>query len=225
MFSNRDEVFAYSFETAINSTELFLAQIYALYEIANWKRAQIAELTGYAPSTISSKRSKMRDYSSLAELVFILEQVEQIAEIEAQANEANAHETIYRRFKDGRNPIAITFASECGDNVSGQQAVYFFKFYSTSDVVLFDKIGTSAKNVIGRLRDEIGEYVKKFDIEHVEVCRIVPLGEYPAEGAESALRADFIHKYPQAFRKNDRFFNVDIDPKFFDKVMNEYFNN
>ena len=216
MFATGEELLDFAFENCLDYTELRLAQIYALYKIAEWKRAQIAELTGYAPSTVSSKRKKMHDYAKLAELVFSLEQIENVIA------ETPKHETLYRRFKDGRDPIAIMFSPECGENVKGQQAVYFFKFYGTLDVVLFDKVGTSAKDVIDRLRDEIGEYVKKFDIDHVEVCRIVPLGDFPAEGAESALRSEFIKKYPQAFRKNDRFFNVDIDPTYFDKVMKEY---
>ena len=135
---------------------------------------------------------------------------------------ANEPCTLYRKFKDGRPPVAMEFMPGYGQNLVGVEAVYFFKFYC-SDALAFNKIGTSAKNVIARLRDEIGEYSKKFDICRVEIHRIVPCGGQPAEGAESALRAELIRQYPTAFRKNDRFFGVDISPTVFDEVVSQYF--
>ena len=128
----------------------------------------------------------------------------------------------FRRFKDGRPPVAIEFMPECGENLKGEQAVYFFKFYS-EEILLFNKVGTSAKDVVARLRDEIGEYSKKFSIRRVEIHRIRSCGMYPAEGAESALRAELIRQYPTAFRKNDRFFGVDIDPCVFDEIVDRFF--
>lgn len=127
-----------------------------------------------------------------------------------------------RKFRDGRPPIQMIFMPNCGENLRGVQAVYFFKFYN-AETLEFNKVGTSAKNVISRLRDEIGEYSKKFDIRRVEIHRIMSCGNRPAEGAESALRAELIRQYPEAFRKNDRFFGVDIDPAVFDAIVNQYF--
>lgn len=128
----------------------------------------------------------------------------------------------YRRFRDGRPPVAMEFMPGCGENLRNEQAVYFFKFYG-EEVLIFNKVGTSAKNVISRLRDEIGEYSKKYDVRRVEIHRIRSCGMYPAEGAESALRAELIRHYPQAFRKNDRFFDVDIDPAVFDEIVDGFF--
>lgn len=128
----------------------------------------------------------------------------------------------FRRFKDGRPPVAMEFMPDCGENLKGEQAVYFFKFYS-EEILLFNKVGTSAKDVVARLRDEIGEYSKKFSIRRVEIHRIRSCGMYPAEGAESALRAELIRQYPTAFRKNDRFFGVDIDPTVFDEIVDGFF--
>lgn len=127
-----------------------------------------------------------------------------------------------RRFKNGRNPVLMKFMEDCGENIKNEQAVYFFKFYDTKEELLFNKVGTSAKDVVGRLRDEIGDYSKKFDLFYVEIHRIRSCGDYPAEGAESALRAELIRQYPQAFRKNDRFFGVDIDPVIFDTIVNQF---
>ena len=77
----------------------------------------------------------------------------------------------FRRFRDGRPPVAMEFMPDCGENLRGEQAVYFFKFYS-EEVLIFNKVGTSAKDVVARLRDEIGEYSKKFDVRRVEIHRI-----------------------------------------------------
>ena len=129
---------------------------------------------------------------------------------------------LMRKFRNGKPPVPMEFMPGCGENIRGEQAVYFFKFYSETSLE-FNKIGTSAKDVVGRLRDEIGEYSKKFDIRKVEIHRIMGLGTFPAEGAESQLRAELIRHYPDAFRKNDRFFGVDIDPEVFDTILEGYF--
>ena len=128
----------------------------------------------------------------------------------------------FRRFRDGRPPVAMEFMPDCGENLRGEQAVYFFKFYS-EEVLIFNKVGTSAKDVVARLRDEIGEYSKKFDIRRVEIHRIMSCGNRPAEGAESALRAELIRQYPNAFRKAASLFGVDISPAVFDEIMHNYF--
>lgn len=128
----------------------------------------------------------------------------------------------FRRFRDGRPAVAMEFMPNCGENLQNEEAVYFFKFYN-EEILQFNKVGTSAKNVVGRLRDEIGDYSKKFEITRVEIHRIRSCNGFPAEGAESALRAELIRQYPTAFRKNDRFFGVDIDPCIFDKIYDEFF--
>lgn len=130
--------------------------------------------------------------------------------------------TMYRKFRDGRPAVRMDLMPNCGENIKNAEAVYFFKFYSET-TLLFNKIGTTKKDVIGRLRAEIGDYSKKFDIRRVEIHRICACGEYPAEGAESALRANFISRYSKEFCKNDRFFGVDIPTEIFDTVLNEYF--
>lgn len=220
MFATMSEIRVFCSENGYPFYDVNLAQIYALYEMAGWRRARIADHLGYAVSTVSTKRSKMWDYAELAEMLFGEEEFfEKTVEEIAVAIEPT---TLYRKFKDGRPAVAMEFMPECGANIKGEEAVYFFKFYGES-VLHFNKIGTSAKDVVARLRDEIGEYSKKFDIRRVEIHRIMPLGDFPAEGAESELRSKLIKQYPKAFRKNDRFFGVDIDPTIFDEILSNYF--
>ena len=217
MFATMPEVRSFVNESEYTFHDVNLAQIYALYEMAGWKRAKIAKHLGYAPSTVSTKRSKMWAYAALAELLF------GDAEPEEVSVKVIVPEMIqYRKFKDGREPVAMEFMPGCGENLTNEEAVYFFKFYNKKELE-FNKIGTTAKDVIARLRREIGDYSKNFDIHRVEIHRIRSCGNRPAEGDESALRAELISQYPEAFRKNDRFFGVDIDPAVFDKILSKYF--
>ena len=218
MFATMSEVRSFVNESEYTFHDVNLAQIYALYEMAGWKRAKIANHLGYAPSTVSTKRSKMWAYAALAELLF------GDAETEEVSVKVIVPDMIqYRKFKDGREPVAMEFMPGCGENLTNEEAVYFFKFYNKKELE-FNKIGTTAKDVIARLRREIGDYSKEFDIHRVEIHRIRSCGNRPAEGAESALRAELISQYPEAFRKNDRFFGVDIDPVIFDEILSKYFS-
>lgn len=219
MFATMDEIQEFVATSDYYFHDVNLAQIYALYEMAGWKRAKIADHLGYKPSTVSTKRSQMWKFAELAELLFGEGSVEVVVESPVERTPCAVE---YRRFKDGREPVAMEFMPGCGANIKGEEAVYFFKFYNAKDLE-FNKIGTSAKNVVSRLRDEIGDYSKKFDIRRVEIHRIMPLGDFPAEGAESELRSKLIKQYPKAFRKSDRFFGVDIAPEIFDKILSDYF--
>ena len=218
MYSTRTEIREYGNEHGIPFTDINLAQIYALYTFAEWTRSQIADHLDYAPSTVSTKRSKMWEFSDLAEMLF----GESDEEIEVTVEAPTEPKVLFRNFKNGRPSVAMEFMPNCGENLKNEEAVYFFKFYN-DNALEFNKIGTSAKDVIGRLRQEIGEYCKKFDIRRVEIHRIRPCGKIPAEGAESSLRAELIRQYPTAFRKNDRFFGVDIAPEIFDEIVSRYF--
>lgn len=225
MFSTMSEIRSFVTETNYTFHDVNLAQIYALYEIAGWSRAKIAEHLGYAPSTVSTKRSKMWNYADLAEVLFGSGLEVEVIGTTPIVEEKKPAETaiLYRKFKDGRPAVAMEFMPECGENIKGEEAVYFFKFYNPVSLE-FNKVGTSAKDVVARLRDEIGEYSKKFNISRVEIHRIRSCGQFPAEGAESALRSALIKQYPTAFRKNDRFFGVDIDPAIFDEIVNNFLN-
>lgn len=218
MYATRTEIRNYGDEHGIPFAHINLAQIYALYTFAEWTRSQIADHLDYAPSTVSTKRSKMWEFSDLAEMLF----GENEEEINVVIETPTEPKILFRNFKDGRPSVPMEFMPNCGENLKNEEAVYFFKFYNAKELE-FNKIGTSAKDVVGRLRQEIGEYSKKFDIRKVEIHRIRPCGAIPAEGAESALRAELIRQYPTAFRKNDRFFGVNIAPEVFDEIVSRFF--
>lgn len=105
----------------------------------------------------------------------------------------------------------------------GKQLVYLFKFYDKHGTLICSKVGTTTRLPEQRLKEEIKYYQKHgIDVDHAEMCSIIDCGAIPAEGAESITRASFIHKYPSAFCKNDRFFDVDIPTRTFNKIVNQY---
>jgi hypothetical protein len=178
--------------------------------------AEIAEITGYAVSTVRNYVRKYADDIDLAR-AFFEQMVAEVVEVE----EEPTPNVLYRKFRDGRS-VPMVLMPGYGENLSNEQMVYFFKFYG-ADELLFDKIGTTTKNAVSRLRDEIGEYSKKFPIDKVEIHRIRSCNGIPAEGYESQLRAKLIADHPTAFRKNDRFFGADIDPAVFDEICDQFY--
>jgi hypothetical protein len=100
---------------------------------------------------------------------------------------------------------------------------YLFKFYDENGNILFSKVGTTTRAIIARLKEEIKTYIKNgFDIRKAVICSVYDCGAIPAEGAESYARAHFIKEHKTAFKKNDRFMNIDISTSDFNKIIEEY---
>lgn len=120
--------------------------------------------------------------------------------------------------------VAIIYKDNCGEDIDGRQECYLFKFFDGENPEpIFSKIGTTTCTVNKRLRREIGDYRKNgFDIQRVEIDRIYNCGEWPAEGAESMLRAKLIKMFPGTWHKNDRFFGVNIPVDIFDNICAEF---
>ena len=107
---------------------------------------------------------------------------------------------------------------------AGKQYVYLFKFYEKYHGVI-SKVGMTTQLPEQRLKQEIKYYRDHgLDIEDAKICSVIDCGEIPADGAESATRAHFIRKYPKAFKKNDRFFGVDVSVRTFNAIVNNYLN-
>ena len=124
-------------------------------------------------------------------------------------------ERVKRAFEGIINKVKITFAH-------GTKQCYLFKFYDRDGNLLFSKIGMTERTVEARLKEEIRNYKKSFDVCGVVVESVIDCKEIPAEGAESHLRGYFIKKYPQNYVKNDRFVGIDIDVNEFNEVVNNY---
>ena len=107
----------------------------------------------------------------------------------------------------------------------GKQLVYLYKFYNSDNELICSKVGTTTRLPEQRLKEEIKYYTKRgIPVDHAEICSVIDCGAIPAEGAESITRGLFIHRYPDAFKKNDRFFGVDIPTRTFNAIVKDYLN-
>lgn len=217
VYSPANEMCEFAEQMGLSYPDVRKAQVYFLYHIEDVRRARISAITGYAPSTLSSLRNKVCDYAELAEELFleVVEEVPKVVSVPVR--------TTYRRCGDVIVPM--NYLPDCGEDVPGQQTTYLFKFYTADSAVpVFSKIGTTAKSVNERLRQEIGEYRKKFDIRSVDVCRIYDCGELPPESFESFLRCKLIKQFPGTWKKNDRFFGTDIPEELFTALCDQFAN-
>lgn len=107
----------------------------------------------------------------------------------------------------------------------GVERVYLFEFFDKNHQLVCSKVGTTTRAVRQRLREELrSPTYKKMGCESVIVHRIYNCGSIPAEGLESIIRAEYIKKYPQSFKKNDRFINEKFDFAECDRIVNNYLN-
>lgn len=107
---------------------------------------------------------------------------------------------------------------------AGKQYVYLFKFYD-KEIGVISKVGMTTQIPTQRLKQEIKYYEKHgFNINDAKICSVIDCGDIPADGAESQTRAYFIRRYPNAFKKNDRFFGVNLSTRIFNTVVMNYLN-
>ena len=107
-------------------------------------------------------------------------------------------------------------------DLNGHQTLYYFVFYDRrTGEKLFDKIGTTTRLASKRLNEEIRYYNNHgFDIGLVRVKLLKDCGENPAESYESFLRSILTKKFPNTWKKNDRFFGADITTETIKKGIN-----
>ena len=102
------------------------------------------------------------------------------------------------------------------------QKCYLFRFFDIDGELVCSKVGTTTNPVLDRIKRELRDY-EKLNVVTCVIDRIYDCGQLPAEGMESYFRAEYIRRHPTAFRKNDRFFGVDIAPEVFDEIVNSFF--
>jgi hypothetical protein len=215
VFSSPEVIANFALENDMCLSDVRKAQACRLYCEYELPRREVADITGYARSTLSKMKNNLSDYSSLA--VALFGEVDSVPENEVCeiVVEIPAVRTVMRRH--GGVEIPMNFLPGCGDDVPGQNTVYLIKFYTDNrETPVFSKIGTTERTVEKRLRDEIAYYRKRgFDIQSTDICKIVDCGTEKPERLESFLRAVFMGKYGEAWHKNDRFFGIDIPIDYF----------
>lgn len=195
-----------------SSAVLKQVQVCYLYHIVGIARARIAEITGYAVSTVSTLRKKCMKWMDVARAIFTEVKQTVALKVDGIINQG--------KYKD----VEIEYLPNFGRDNPGNQQVYLFKFYTDSRTVpVFSKIGTTTRSIGKRLKEEIAYYRKRgFAIKNVSVCKVVNCGNIPAEGYESFLRAFLIKEHPGTWHKNDRFFGVDISTNRFAELCSQF---
>ena len=105
-----------------------------------------------------------------------------------------------------------------------KQKCYLFTFFDADGNMVCSKVGTTTRKVLQRLKEELNsDTYKKIGCARAVVNRVYDCGDIPAEGLESYFRAMYIRRYPQSFKKNDRFMNEWFDLKEADEIVLKYF--
>ena len=170
---------------------------------------KIAEITGYAISTVRSYVRKYEDCAKEANRLFADHITTTVARSEV-------------RRRQGRQVI-VDFLADCGDTENrGEKLVYLFKFYCGDQIN--SKIGTTERTVMERLTEEIDTYIKKnnWQIDRVEVLKVISTRDIAPELVESRVRSDLGIKYRNAYEKNDRFIETEITVAEFEESVNRY---
>lgn len=129
-------------------------------------------------------------------------------------------------------PIDVKLPIDWGEYIDTQnidlldnakQKVYLFRFYDSDKNFVCSKVGTTTRKVMKRLKEELcSPTYQKIDCQYAVIDRVYDCGEYPAEGLESFIRAEYIKLHPGAFRKNDRFMEILFDLEVIDNLVSEY---
>lgn len=170
---------------------------------------QIAEITGYAVSTVRSYIRKYEDCAKEANRLFA-----------DQITNAVARSEVRRR--QGRQ-VTLDFLADCGDmEIKGEKVVYLFKFYCGNQIN--SKIGTTERTVTERLVEEIDTYIKKnnWAIDRVEVLKVISTRDVAPELVESRVRSDLGVKYRNNYINNDRFMNAEVTVDEFENSVYRY---
>ena len=103
------------------------------------------------------------------------------------------------------------------------QKCYLFTFYNENNELVCSKVGTTIRGVRQRLTEELrSDTYKKMGCVRAVVHRVYDCGRIPAEGLESFFRAEYIRKYPDSFKKNDRFIGTHFDFAEADRIASAY---
>ncbi len=146
------------------------------------KIKKIIELTGYTKHTINTYCRKY---------VYLLEEANKVFFVDCEIN---------------YNLDEIDFPEK------GAEQIYLMKFYDLLGQLIFSKIGTTTRTALQRAREE-SKYYEKHGIEvgTIEIESVIDCKDLEAEAVESYLRWAYIKQYPHTWKKNDRFFGVNID--------------
>lgn len=159
----------------------------------------IAEKVGLAVSTIEKYLRKFKDLLNKAFEIF----------------------DPFYVFKKKRKKIddCIVFEADPLDEVA--EKCYLFRFFDADNNLVCSKVGTTTRDVKQRAKEELRSKTYS-NCTKIIVDRVYDCKNYPAEGLESRIRAEYIKKYPNSFKKNDRFIDTLFDLEEIDNIVRDY---
>lgn len=100
---------------------------------------------------------------------------------------------------------------------------YLIRLLDKDGELIYSKCGTTTVSTVTRMKQHL-KYYYDYGVRSIEVLRLWNCNDIPAEGLESKFRSMYIRRYPNSFKKNDRFTNIEFDLKEADYIVEEYLN-
>ena len=190
-----------------DDTQTKYRQIVYLYNKKNETCDFIANLTGYAYSTV---KNYIRKFAHL------LEEACELFKYSRKPKDS-ARET---HFETPHGTIDFECPNDLGED---GEKFYLIRAFNAEGVRLFSKVGTTIRSVLQRMKEHLSAYAK-LGIVRIVIDKVWDCGNLPAEGFESWFRAYYIRRWPEKFNKNDRFFDVDFDLDEAQEIFTKYVN-
>lgn len=102
----------------------------------------------------------------------------------------------------------------------GTELFYLIRAVTKENELIFSKVGTTTRAIDLRMLEHL-KYYKNIGVYRIYVDKVYNCGDLPAECYESYFRAKYIRKYPNTFKKNDRFMGVEFDLNEADKIFQD----
>lgn len=106
----------------------------------------------------------------------------------------------------------------------GTQQFYLIRLLDKNNNLVYSKVGTTKRATQQRMKEHL-KYYAKDNVTTLIVDRVWDCGDTEAESYESIFRSYYIKKYPNSFRKNDRFIKTEFDLKEADEMFEKWKNN
>lgn len=98
---------------------------------------------------------------------------------------------------------------------------YLIRLLDKDGELVYSKCGTTTVSTVERMKQHL-KYYYDYGVRSIEVLRLWNCNDIPAEGLESKFRSMYIRRYPDSFKKNDRFINVEFDLDEADRIVDDY---
>lgn len=193
-----------------DDTQTKRAQIIYLKYVKEETNEFIAELTGYAVSTVRNYANKFFELLESAKELFKGSRKTKIQKSRVEDNHFVINEN-----------TEIFVECDTKNFYSDSEKFYLIRAFDENGKRLFSKVGTTTRDILTRMKEHLKSY-KDLGVVKIIIDRVWNCGNTPAEGFESFFRAIYISKFAKHFKKNDRFFDIDFNLNEADEIYTQY---